>query len=314
MSTNKKGKSKTRLDKFYHLAKDTGYRCRAAFKLIQINKKYNFLTNANSVVDLCAAPGGWLQVCEKQMPMHSIKIGLDLVGIKPIPSCKTFIQDITLPEASQLILREMNKAQLKQVDVVLHDGAPNVGASWSKDAFSQIELVLESFKLATKVLRKGGIFVTKVFRSGDYSSLLWVLNKFFGKVEACKPEASRNVSAEIFVVCQDYLHPDYIDERFYSAKYVFKDNEYAFSQSQLEGQINSIDKLFEKRRKRQGYDDDAPQSLYRTLPFKTLLNATNPFTYFFGHSKAEISEEELKEYRDMGVKEPIGVRELLDDL
>jgi len=90
-------------------------------------------------------------------------------------------------------------------------------------------LVLEGFKLSTKVLRKGGTFVSKVFRSSDYSSLIWVLNKFFGRVEACKPEASRNVSAEIFVVCLDYLHPDYIDERFFDAKYVFKDTEYAFS-------------------------------------------------------------------------------------
>ena len=144
----------------------------------------------------------------------------------------------------------MQRNQLQKVDVVLNDGAPNVGASWAKDAYTQIELVLEGFKLASKVLKRGGIFITKVFRSQDYSSLVWVLNKFFKKVEACKPEASRNQSAEIFLVCLEYLHPDYIDEKFFDSKFVFKDNEYTFSNSQVEGEINSIDKLFEKRRKR----------------------------------------------------------------
>ncbi|KZP31228.1 FtsJ-domain-containing protein [Athelia psychrophila] len=313
MGKTQKKTGKGRIDKYYKLAKEQGYRARSAFKLIQLNKKYNFLEDARCCIDLCAAPGGWLQVASKYMPANSIIVGVDLVSIKPLPRVVTFATDITTPQCRTLIRGEVKDWK---ADVVLHDGAPNVGTAWVQDAFSQSELVLMSLKLAVEFLAKGGTFVTKVFRSVDYNNLLWVFGQLFGKVEATKPPSSRNVSAEIFVVCRDFLAPKQIDPKFLDPKHVFKDLGASISGTDKGTSANNATaNVFQpekKRRKRDGYDE-GDYTLHKTIPAGEFIRDADPIMLLGTTNKIAFTSEEEKEWLALDVTTP-DVKANCDDL
>ncbi|KAI9045180.1 rRNA methyltransferase spb1 [Aspergillus affinis] len=272
---------KGRLDKWYRLAKEKGYRARAAFKLVQLNKKYGFLEKSKVLLDLCAAPGSWCQVAAECMPAQSIIVGVDLAPIKPIPRVISFQSDITTEKCRATI-----RSHLKhwKADTVLHDGAPNVGTAWVQDAFSQAELVLQSMKLATEFLAEGGTFVTKVFRSKDYNPLLWVFKQLFTSVEATKPPSSRNVSAEIFVVCRGFKAPKRLDPKFLDPKHVFA--ELADPTPNNEAKVFNPEK---KKRKREGYEE-GDYTQYKEIPITDFVNTTDPIAILGTVNKLSFSE------------------------
>ncbi|KAI3446129.1 hypothetical protein Pfo_002794 [Paulownia fortunei] len=217
-----KVKGKHRLDKYYHLAKDHGYRSRAAWKLVQLDAKFGFLRSAHSVLDLCAAPGGWMQVSVQRVPVGSLVIGVDLDPIRPIRGAISVQEDITEPKCRATVKRIMAENGCRAFDLVLHDGSPNVGGAWAKEATSQNALVIDSVKLATELLAPKGTFVTKVFRSQDYTAVLYCLRQLFEKVEVDKPQASRSTSAEIYVLGFKYKAPAKIDPRLLDVKHLFQ--------------------------------------------------------------------------------------------
>lgn len=236
-------------------------------------------------------------------------MGVDLAPIKPIPKTITFQSDITSDKCRATI-----RGHLKtwKADTVLHDGAPNVGTAWVQDAFSQAELALQAMKLATEFLIEGGTFVTKVFRSKDYNSLLWVFKQLFDKVDATKPPSSRNVSAEIFVVCRGYKAPRRVDPKFLDSRSVF---------AELPDPVpNNEAKVFNpevKKRKRDGYEE-GKYIQFEEVPASQFIETTDPIALlgsvnrlsFAPHNQEDIALATLERLPETTLE----VRQCCDDL
>lgn len=288
MGKTQKKNSKGRLDRYYYLAKEKGYRARSLFKILQINEKYgHFLEKSKVVIDLCAAPGLWCQVASQLCPVNLLIIGVDIVPIKPLPNCITFQLDITTEDCR---LRLRGHMKTWKADTVLHDGAPNVGMGWVQDAFTQLQLTLQALKLAVENLTAGGTFVTKVFRSKDYNNLMWIFQQLFDRVEATKPPALRNVSAEIFVVCRGFKAPKKMDPRLLDPKHVFEEVE-----KEVENNEAKVFNPERKRRHRSGYEE-GDYTQHNTKPLMEFIKEEDPINQLGGLNELAIDKEDI-EYR-----------------
>jgi 23S rRNA (uridine2552-2'-O)-methyltransferase len=186
-------------DHYYRKAKEDGYRARSAYKLLQINQKFRLIKRGDCVVDLGAAPGGWLQVA-KELSGGTI-VGVDLESISPIPGVLTFQADIGKEETLDLI----QEAVGGKADVVICDAAPNLSGAWDVDHSRSIDLSRSALKIARKLLNPGGNFLVKVFQGDMFLNLLSEVRREFEKVQAHSPPASRKESAETYIVAKKMI-------------------------------------------------------------------------------------------------------------
>ena len=188
-------------DQFRRLARDQGYRSRSAFKLKQINESYRILNKGHCVVDIGCAPGGWLQVALSEVGHKGKVIGIDIKKIEPLTEAFVLQGNIEDEDIINSILKISNS----NVDVVLSDLSPNVSGNWDLDHARQIDLTRSALKLTDKILKKGGKVVLKVFQGDMLNELIVEIKKEFKKVILTKPNASRQVSSEIYLICIDKL-------------------------------------------------------------------------------------------------------------
>ncbi len=164
-------------------------------------KKRRFIKPGDVVVDLGAAPGGWIQSSRKIVGSRGFVLGVDLKPIQPIdqPNVRTVIGDVTDPKTVEQI-RELLP---RPADVVISDVSPNVSGIWELDHARQIDLARQSLRIATSVLRPRGNFFVKVFQGDMLNGFVREVKRHFAFVKLIKPKASRARSAELYVLGMD---------------------------------------------------------------------------------------------------------------
>jgi 23S rRNA (uridine2552-2'-O)-methyltransferase len=184
-------------DRFYNRAVQEGYRSRAAFKLLEIQKKFDIIRPTDNVVDLGAAPGSWLQV-ERELT-EGVVIGVDLNPIAPIENTLTVVGDFTSEKVQGLIL-----SNLDEVSVVLCDASPKLSGHRSYDQARAMALAEDALAFACRILKPGGNFVVKTFQGELFKEYYDDVKTRFWSVKAYRTRASRKGSTETYIIAKNF--------------------------------------------------------------------------------------------------------------
>ena len=195
-------------DPYVQEAKIKGYRSRSAFKLIELDNKYNFLNVGKRVLDLGCAPGGWSQIAAERTNSDGRKtnkvvgfvLGIDIRNVEPINGVRLEILDFLQDDSAQLVRGWIGQ----KLDVVMSDMAPDSSGHKKTDHLRIINLCEEAAYFSFDVLASGGTFVAKVLAGGAESHLQNTLKRNFKTVANVKPNSSRKDSSEKFVVAKGF--------------------------------------------------------------------------------------------------------------
>ncbi|HEY7316902.1 MAG TPA: RlmE family RNA methyltransferase [Candidatus Binatia bacterium] len=189
-------------DTYYKKAKREGYRARAAYKLLEIQQRFHLMRAGDVVVDLGAAPGGWLQVAARLVGKSGKVIGVDLQPIATLnePNIICLQADITSPDIAKKIFELVNG----KVDCVLSDLAPHLSGIRDADTARSLELIKTALTVARSLLRPGGCLLAKGFVNQELHGITEELKQHFHSVQRTRPDATRQGSSEFYFVAKGF--------------------------------------------------------------------------------------------------------------
>ena len=193
---SKNWKIKQNRDQFFKKSKVLGYRSRASFKLIELNKKFNFLRKKIFLLDLGSYPGGWSQVASKIIILGKI-LSIDIKKMEPVENVSFMKWDIFEKDIDKKILNFFER----KIDVVISDMAADTTGNKSLDSIRTNQLCFEAINLSTKILKPKGVLVTKLFMGDDFIEVKNLAKRTFKSVNFFKPKSSRSESKETYLHC-----------------------------------------------------------------------------------------------------------------
>ena len=198
-SSSKNWISRQSSDPYARLAKREGYRSRSAFKLIEINKKFNFLKNNLNIIDLGSSPGGWSQVISN-INKNGKNLSVDILQMEKINNISFIKKDFNDGDFLKFTDDFFNNSK---VDLVLSDMAANTTGNRDLDAFKTNSLALEVINLSKNVLKKQSYLLLKFFTGKDDQLLIIGVTDLFEKIIRIKPDSSRKDSREMYLLCKN---------------------------------------------------------------------------------------------------------------